>query len=109
MTAWLGPFEWAVVRLATFARRTDAAPKLVFGTVSLLPPDRPRPPSDLVVSDCPLKGSKGCLFYKRVVMRAPDAVAWYRSAPDAFTTPVPTDPEERKPHDGRPIAGPDLL
>jgi hypothetical protein len=38
-------FDWAVIRLATYVAGATARPRLLFGSVTLLTKDRPRPVS----------------------------------------------------------------
>jgi hypothetical protein len=88
-------FDWAVVRLATLFPASASQARLLFGSVSLLTKDRPRPPI-VQKPDChKLKGRNGKIFFKRTVLSARDAVDWYRKAgPNGMTTPIPTEPRE---------------
>ena len=89
-------FDWAVVRLATYFPASASQARLLFGSVSLLTKDRPRPSSSRGADSCKVgKGKSGKLFFRRTVLCAHDAIAWYRNAgADGITTPVPTEPSE---------------
>jgi hypothetical protein len=88
-------FDWAVVRLATYLAGSDPKARLLFGSVSLLTNERPRPLGSPGVDQFRIAtGQKGRVFFRRTVLTAADAVAWYR-ATDPFLTPVPSDPAER--------------
>jgi hypothetical protein len=103
----LEPFTWAVIRLATYVRDSSAAPRLLFGTVSLLTDDRPRPASGYGVERHRVaKGKGGTVYFQRTVLEARAAVEWYRSAAaNGIVTPVPSDPKEvDATHDGTPLA-----
>jgi len=93
---WLAPYEWAVVRLATCVAARDARPRLVFGSVSLLEPGRPAQPDGPVERAVFGPPPRGKVFFRRVCLRAADAVGWYRAAgPRALRTPMPADPGGR--------------
>jgi hypothetical protein len=103
----LQPFPWAVIRLATYVRDSSAAPRVLFGTVSLLTDDRPRPASGYGVERHRVgKGKGGTVYFRRTVLQARAAVEWYRSAAEnGLVTPVPSDPKEIETvHDGTPLA-----
>jgi hypothetical protein len=89
-------FDWAVIRLATYVPAGTTQPRLLFGTVSLLTKDRPRPFSGKGVERHPVgKGKWGKVFFRRTALSAHDAVVWYRAAgQDDIKTPVPTDPND---------------
>jgi hypothetical protein len=126
---YLEPFQWAVIRLATYVAGSAFQPRLLFGSVSLLTEDRPRPESGQGVEQHRVgKRKEERVFFRRTVLRAGDAIAWYRSASSsAVATPVPSNPQEVDAElDGKPIspstfvddpewptlgvpAGPDLL
>ena len=96
-------FDWAVVRLATYFPATASQARLLFGSVSLLTKDRPRPLASSGADSHKVgKGKGGKVFFRRTVLSARDAIAWYRSAgAGGITTPVPTDPcEVEKKNDG---------
>jgi hypothetical protein len=86
-------FDWAVIRLATYVPAGTTQPRLLFGTVSLITKDRPRPFTGKGVERHPVgKGKWGKVFFRRTALSAHDAVAWYRAAgQDGIKTPVPTD------------------
>ncbi|HEX7935777.1 MAG TPA: VPA1262 family N-terminal domain-containing protein [Paraburkholderia sp.] len=88
-------FDYAVVRLATFQATRDSQPRLLFGTVTLLPSDRPAPESMTGVDSKSLKGTSGRVHFRRVVLRAREALSWYRSAGNGqLLTPVPAQQDE---------------
>jgi len=89
-------FDWAVVRLATYFPASASQARLLFGSVSLLTKDRPRPPTSSGADSRKVgKGKSGKVFFRRAVLSARDAIAWYRSAgANGITTPVPTEPSE---------------
>jgi hypothetical protein len=96
-------FDWAVVRLATYFPAGASQARLLFGTVSLLTQDRPRPASGKGVDRHPVgKGNKGAVFFRRVVLSAEEAIKWYRAAgPTGIATPVPTAADEIEDKDGQ--------
>lgn len=105
--AWSNAYDWAVVRLITHFAAGSKAPRLLFGTVSLLSKDRPRPTSVTGLETCKLRsGRDGKLFFRRTALSAIDAINWYRSdAETRFVTPVPSLAGEVDPKlDGVPLA-----
>jgi hypothetical protein len=94
----LAPYKWAVVRLATCVAAREACPRLVFGSVSLLEPGRPPQPDGPVERAAfgPTPRARGRVFFRRVCLRAAEAVGWYRAAgPGTLRTPMPADPGGR--------------
>jgi hypothetical protein len=89
-------FDWAVVRLATYFSASASQARLLFGSVSLLTKDRPRPSTSGGVDSHKVgKGKCGKVFFRRTVLSARDAIAWYRSVgANGITTPLPTEPSE---------------
>ena len=89
-------FDWAVVRLATYFPASASQARLLFGSVSLLTKNRPRPPTSSGADSHKVgKGKSGKVFFRRVVLSARDAITWYRSAgANGITTPMPTEPSE---------------
>lgn len=89
-------FDWAVVRLATYFPASALQARLLFGSVSLLTRDRPRPPTSRGAEHHKIgKGKSGKIFFRRTVLSVRDAITWYRSAGTGnVTTPVPTEPSE---------------
>nr|WP_254214514.1 VPA1262 family N-terminal domain-containing protein [Burkholderia multivorans] len=89
-------FDWAVVRLATYFPASAGQARILFGSVSLLTKDRPRPASSRGADSYKVaRGKSGKLFFRRTVLSAREAIAWYRSVgAHGITTPVPTDPSE---------------
>ena len=98
-------FPWAVVRMATYMPAHGARSRLLFGSVSLLTPDRAKPVSSIGVDRCTVKPIQARVFVRQVVMSAAEALAWYRSEGGVdFRTPVPTEPGEiNEKLDGQPI------
>ena len=102
---FLAPFKWAVLRVATYVASQTVEPRLLFGSVSLLAPGRPRPKSgqgfDFLKVD---HGRQGKIFFRRTTLTVEDAVKWYRSPSEAFQTPIPSDNQEIDAKlDGQPI------
>lgn len=95
-TEFVGPFDWAVVRLATYFPASANQARLLFGSVSLLTKERPRPPTSRGSDSHKVgKGKSGKVFFRRTVLSAHDAITWYRSAgSNGITTPTPTEPSE---------------
>ncbi|WP_256369984.1 VPA1262 family N-terminal domain-containing protein [Granulicella sp. S190] len=89
-------FDWAVVRLATYFPASASQARLLFGSVSLLTRDRPRPLSSKGPDRYTLgNGKRGVVIFRRTVLRAQDAIAWYRNAGErGITTPVSSDSSE---------------
>lgn len=72
-------FEWAVVRLAIYKARLAERSRLLFGSVSLLAPDRPQPVSAPPVDHIDV-GRYGQVRHVRFALPADQAVRWYRGA-----------------------------
>ncbi|MEE7464810.1 hypothetical protein MFUR16E_28250 [Methylobacterium fujisawaense] len=90
--AWQAPFAHAVVRIATYAERGATTSRLVFATVELLAPGRPRPASGLLHAMRPAGGTGARVYFRRVAMGATEAVAWYEAAMRGdLATPQPCD------------------
>lgn len=89
-------FDWAVVRLATYFPASASQARLLFGSVSLLTKDRPRPTTSRGTDSHKVgKGKSGKVFFRCTVLSARDAIAWYRSAgANGITTPLPAEPNE---------------
>ena len=89
-------FNWAVIRLATYFPATASQARLLFGSVTLLTNDRPRPSGDKNVDSHKVgRGRSGKIFFRRTVLSTRNAVEWYRKAgPDGIETPRPDDPGE---------------
>ena len=80
-TEFVGAFDWAVVRLATYFSASASKARLLFASVSLLTKDRPRPPTSRGSDSYTIgKGKSGKVFFRRTVLSAHDAITWYRSA-----------------------------
>jgi hypothetical protein len=93
---FVSAFDWAVVRLATYFPASASEARLLFGSVSLLTKDRPRPSTSKGADSHKVgNGKSGKVFFRRTVLGARDAIAWYRGAgTDGITTPIPTEPSE---------------
>lgn len=89
-------FEWAVIRLATYVPVSASQSRLLFGTVSLLTRDRPRPVGGRGVESHRIgSGKRGTVYFRRTVLAAREAVAWYRAAgPNRIITPIPAESDE---------------
>lgn len=88
-------FKWAVIRLSTYCAPGSSLPRMVFGSVTLLSPDRPCPKSSQGVDRHNIAGGKrGTVYFRRTVLTAQDAIRWYRSSPTALLTPIPSTPGE---------------
>jgi len=99
-------FDWAVIRLATYFPASASQARLLFGSVSLLTKDRPRPTGNTEAEGHKVgKGKGGKVFFRRTVLSARDAIAWYRSVgANGISTPIPTDPKEAIDKDGIALA-----
>jgi hypothetical protein len=117
-TALLVGYEWAIVRLATCLPddKKDQPSLLVFASVEFVHSDRPKPDSTpLDNNDVPphirserSSGSK--IYFRRVAMRAADALAWYRNAAaGSLVTPLAADEADRGRHDGGSLRAPPLI
>lgn len=103
-------FDYAVVRLAVLISSSRHKPhqnerpamRLIFGSVSLLPPGRQIPKKRYKTAIKRFKKNEtGGIAIERIVMRAEDAINWYRSSFGNFTTPIPF--ENPKESDGVPL------
>ena len=101
----LDSYEWAVVRVATFAL-PNQVPRLLFGIVSLLTKDRPAPVGGEGLDQFPIGLKKdGRVYFRKTVLSVLDAIRWYRSAESDFATPIPSRSEDNNPQlDGRPLS-----
>jgi hypothetical protein len=102
----LEAFPWAVIRLATYVRNGSSSPRLLFGTVSMLTVNRPRPLGGQGVESRRVdKGKGGAVHFRRTVLTGAAAVEWYRQGLDGLLTPMPADRQDFDPqHDGTPLA-----
>ena len=96
---WVQAYDWAVVRLITHIAAGSKASRLLFGTVSLLSKERPRPASSAGLESCKVRsGRDGKLFFRRTTLSAADAITWYRSNTNTgLLTPVPSCASEVDP------------
>jgi len=104
-------FDWAVVRIATYAASQTSSVHLLFGSVSLLTKDRPQPAGMAGIDRCKIdKGRNGTVFFRRVVLSASEAIKWYRSVSSTdLKTPIPFALQEREAADGMSICSTDLI
>jgi hypothetical protein len=83
-------YEWAIIRLATCRAIGEKSqpPLLVFASLEFVHSDRPRPDSTPLNSDgmppyLRSPGSSGLIaYFRRVAMKATEALRWYRDAAD---------------------------
>jgi hypothetical protein len=93
-TPFIDDFQWAVIRLATLQKRNEAG-RLLFATVTLLSPHRPPPPKMVGVERQKVGRSGTTVFFRRTVLKAQDAMDWYRSLGGVDSmTPIPSRPED---------------
>lgn len=93
-TSFVDDFQWAVVRLATLNKRNEKG-RLLFATVTLLSPDRSPPTKMVKIEKFPLGKSGITVVFRRTVLKAKDAVEWYRSLDnDEPKTPIPSRQED---------------
>ena len=116
--AFLASYGSAIVRLATCRPGNKKAqlPLLVFASLEFVHSDRPAPDSTpLDDKGIPPRTqsrgpSRSQVYFRRVAMSAPDAIAWYRQAIGGeVTSPLAADPADRGPYDGGPLRTPLLL
>ena len=72
-------FQWAVIRLATLQVRKGEAGKMIFSSVTLLSPERTAPTKMEGANSIKLGKSGATVFFRRTVLKAQEAVEWYRS------------------------------
>ena len=117
-TALLAGYEWAIVRLATCLPddKKDQPPLLAFASLEFVHKDRPQPDSTpLDKNDIPpytrsdrYSGSK--VYFRRVAMRAAEALTWYRKAAAGdLAAPLAAEHSDRGRHDGGRLRAPPLL
>ena len=89
-------FHWAIIRLATYVSESSSQSRLLFGSVSLITKDRPRPSTSKGVEHYKVrKGNKGKVFFRGTVLTAAKAIEWYRQVGvGGIQTPVPSNKEE---------------
>jgi hypothetical protein len=116
-TAFFDRYESAIVRLATCRAVNEKSqpPLLVFASLEFVHSDRPYPDSTPLDDGIPPHthsgGSSGLrVYFRRVAMRASDALHWYRGASRGnLTVPIPSDPADRGRFDGTPLRSPALI
>lgn len=97
-TPFVNDFQWAVIRLATIQKKREEPGRLLFATVTLLSPDRPPPVKMDGVEHHSLGKSGATVFFRRTILKAQDAVDWYRSLGEGDPkTPTPYRPEDINP------------
>lgn len=97
-TPFVNDFQWAVIRLATIQKKREEPGRLLFATVTLLSPDRPPPVKMDGVEHHKLGKSGATVFFRRTILKAQDAVDWYRSLGEGDSkTPTPYRPEDINP------------
>lgn len=102
-------YHSAIVRIATLREPgRSERPHLLFASVELITPSRPVPDSMRVnakgVPQVHSASSIGIdLAFRRVSMRAAEAVTWYRSLQSAPSLPIPVADADRGRHDGTAI------
>lgn len=107
----------AIVRMATCLANEEKShpPLLVFASLEFVHSDRPYPDSTPLADGVPShtrgSGSSGLrVYFRRVAMRASDALQWYREASSGtLTVPIPGDPADRGRFDGTPLRSPALI
>ena len=98
-------YRQAVIHIAWF--RDHRARHLLFGMVELRPIEFPHADGCALHSHRALSGSRKYLHYRRFVMPATDAIAWYKTAINDGSVTLPCDPEDLRSVDGdRLAAGP---
>jgi hypothetical protein len=109
-------YEWAIVRMATCipAASASAEALLVFASLEFVHAGRPRPDSTpLDGKHVPpyVEATSGLrVYFRRVGMKAADALNWYVEASKKRpTVPVPVDPAERGRFDGGPLRGANVV
>lgn len=88
-------YDYAVIRLATFQSSPKAAPRLLFGTVSLLAKGRSPNHGMFGVEEKKITKSVAKVYFRRVVMTASDAIKWYRAGGVDGFIKTPRPMEER--------------
>lgn len=101
-------YKWAEVRLVTYVDKNLDRPRLIFSTVTLYPDFVPKPePMQGVI---PSTNTKLRLYFRRVVMRAEQAIEWYGNLSDSSKTPLPhQEGEIEDKYDNKDFLCPNLL
>jgi hypothetical protein len=117
-TAFLASYDSAIVRFATCrpADKKSQPPLLVFASLEFVHSDRPKPDSTpLDAKGIPPNirsrgSSRSQVYFRRVAMKAPDALAWYRqAAAGKVNSPIAADPSDQGRHDGGSLRVPSLV
>ncbi len=110
-------YEFAIIRLATCrnVNQKTQPSLLVFASLEFVHSDRPRPDSTPLDSNgVPphlTSASSGLTaYFRRIGMKAADALHWYREAASGtLTLPIPDNPSERGRFDGSPLHSAPLI
>lgn len=78
------PFEFAIIRFATFAPSRPSPEHLVFASVEFLLPERKGPVSSPIDIKKLRRSKSGLLNYRRIGTSAKNALNWYRGAMDTL-------------------------
>jgi hypothetical protein len=109
-------YRFAIVRMATCLAIGEKTrpPLLVFASLEFVHADRPCPDSTPLDGDVPPHthgdGSSSMrVYFRRVAMRASDALQWYLDASKGnLAVPIPIDPADRGRYDGTTLRCPSL-
>lgn len=89
-------YAGAVIRLTTLQKQRGQAGRLLFSTVILIPRGRPLPPPMEGLHQCTVGKTGETVFFRRVSLRAEDAVGWYRALGNGDDkSPIPSLSKER--------------
>lgn len=105
----------AIIRIATLNLKNLKSPLLIFASVELIHFDRPAPDSQkLNEKGLPhikkLGHIEGNVAFRRVAMKASDAINWYEKFKTGLTVlPIPENKEDVGKHDGNPLQHTDLV
>ena len=95
-------YSQAVFHFAWF--RDDHVRHLLFGMVEMRPSEFPDALGSPEYAHRATSKGRKYLYYRRFVMRAKDAITWYKSAADGSPITLPGDPNHPTPGDGAPLA-----
>lgn len=109
-SSFVNEFQWAVIRLATLQIRRGEQGRLLFASVTLLSPNRP-PPCKMEGIESQKLGKSGMtVFFRQTILKAQDAVDWYRSLEENQRTPIPSREDDIEyDKNGHPIDGGDFF
>lgn len=87
-------FDWAIIRLASLQYKKNEPGRLLFTSVSLLTPQRLPPIAQMSKDHLDrhkLKNKGGTVFFRTVLLKVSEAMAWYRSLDNENSrTPLPS-------------------